>query len=168
MKNSASLKTIHDSVKERYDFEIERIKLLDDKANNMVSIASILATLISGIGVFSVKISELTFIEISSFLVFLACLGFLVASLCYSIRAYQIRSYMVVPDPPSFIVECEKMDPDKILEVLYINYALAVEENEKKNEQKVFHVKMASWLVFASIILFSIFVFLTIGKSYWG
>ncbi len=165
MQNTDSRKIIHDAVKERFDFEIERIKLLDDKANNLVSIASILAALISGFAILSMKLSSMTMTEIGTFALFLISLFLLIASLCYSILAYQIRSYIIVPDPPSLIVECEKMSADKILEVLYINYTLATEENEKKNETKVFYVKRASWLLFAAIIMFAVFVLTTIVKT---
>jgi disulfide bond formation protein DsbB len=165
MQNTDSLKIIHDAVKDRFDFEIERIKLLDDKVNNLISIASILAALISGFAVLSMKLSQLTMTEIGTFVLFIASLGLLVSSLCYSIMAYQIRSYVIVPDPPSLIVECEKMNADRLLEVLYITYTLAIEENEKKNEAKVFHVKIASWLLFAAVILFAVFVFVTIATN---
>jgi hypothetical protein len=165
MQNVDSLKIIHDAVKDRFDFEVERIKLLDDKANNLVSIASILAALISGFAVVSIRLSRLTMTEIGTFVLFLASLSLLVASLCYSILAYQIRDYVIVPDPPSFIGECEKMNSAKLLEVLYVNYTLAIEENGKKNEAKVFCIKISSWLLFVSIILFAIFVFATILKS---
>lgn len=167
MQNRArdSLEIIHDAVRDRYKFEIERIKHLDDKANNLVSVSSILAALISGFAVLSLKLSSPNLTEIGAFTLFLICLSFLVVSLCYSVKAYQIRSYVIVPDAPSLIVECEKMNADKILEVLYINYTLATEENVSQNEEKVYHIEMASWFLFASIILFGVFVFLTIAKG---
>lgn len=165
MSSQNSLEIIHNAAKDRYKFEIERIKLLDDKANNLVGVSSVLAALISGFAVLSVKLSNPTIAEAVAFFLFLACLGLLVASLGFSMKAYQIRSYVIVPDTPSLIVECEKMKADRIFEVLYINYALATNENEKKNEDKVSYVRLASRLLLGAVVLFAIFVFISIAKG---
>lgn len=145
--------------------ESNSIKLLDDKANNLVSVSSVLAALTSGFAVLSVKLSNLTIAEAGTFVLFLVCLGFLVASLFFSIKAYQIRSYVVVPEPPKLIVWGEKMEANKLLEVLYINYALAINENERRNEDKVCYVQIASWLLLGAIVVFAIFVFLSIASE---
>jgi hypothetical protein len=161
LQNSKSLEIIHNAVKERYDFELERIRRLDDKANNVLTIAGVLATLVTGFGSLSITLTQFNISEIIAFVAFVACLGLLIASFCFGLRAYQIRSYNIVPDPPVLIVEGEKMNADKIFQALGDTYALAIEENMKKNEGKVYNIKVASWLVFVSLILFSIFAFLT-------
>jgi len=162
MSKNGSLEILHNAAKDRYEFEIDRIRLLDDKANNLVSISSILAALVSGFAILSAKESDPTFFEVSLFSIFLVCLIFLISTLGLSIKAYQIRSYIIVPDIPNLIVDCEKMKPDKIFETLYINYAIATHENETKNENKVSYVKMASWLLLGAITLFAAFVLLSI------
>jgi len=81
------------------------------------------------------------------------------------LKAQQIRSYTIVPDPPLLIGEGEKMDEGKIVRILYDACALATDTNMKKNEDKVGYIKTATWLLLASLVSFSIFAFLTIARG---
>jgi hypothetical protein len=162
LQNSKSLEIIYNAVKERYNFELERVRHLDDKTSSILAIAGVLATLVTGFGSISIRLTEFNVIQIVAFIAFVTCLGLLIASFCFGLRANQIRSYRIAPDPPVLIVEGENMKAGLIFQALGDTYALATEENMKKNEDKVFNIRMASWLVFVSVIAFSIFAFLTI------
>ena len=162
MVNSKTQEILLEKIEKRYDFEISRIKRLDDKTNNILTVDGIIAALISGFGSLSVSFSEITFIEWGAFLVFALSLVIIVASLWYGLKAYQLRDYMIVPDPPVLIGECEKMKPEEVIETLKINYALAVIENEPINNEKASNITKAIQLTLISLILFALFSFLTI------
>jgi len=49
------------------------------------------------------------------------------------------------------------MDENETMMLLYDNFTLAIEENQKKNKTKVDDVKNATWLILCAIISFSIF-----------
>ena len=91
-------------------------------------------------------------------------LSLLVASFSYGIRAHQVRSYLIIPDPPKLLEECSEMKPDEIIETLNKNYSVAVTENSQLNEEKADFIKMANRLALSSLILFSLFVVLIIAS----
>lgn len=161
MTSEKALNIIYAAVKERYNFEIDRIRHLDNKANNVMSIAGILATLVSGLASLSVTAS-VNALDILVLAAFVTCLCLLFESFYLGLRAYQIRSYTIVPDPPILIGEGEKMEASKIAQTLCDNYALATEENMGKNEEKVSYTKVATWLVLGSLVSFAVFAFFTI------
>jgi hypothetical protein len=159
-----TLRIIHEGVKERYFFEVERIKRLDDKASYIMGIASILAALTSGLASLSIKIS---FGGVNIFL-FGTSLILLFAALYFSLRAYQFRTFNIIPDSPTLLGKCEKMSPEQVTEVLIYNYTLATEENSKENEKKIWNIKVATNLIFLSLVFFGMFAIITIATNGGG
>jgi len=165
MVNSESKELILEAVKDRYNFELGRINRLDSKTSSVMSIAGVLVGLVAGFGSLVITISEITWLEFGAFLAFSVSLGSLILSFWYSLKTYQLRDYIVVPDAPTFIVEGEKMKHEKVMETLYVNYALALEENEKTNKKKVQNIGNSINLILFSIILFALFsVFTALSK----
>ena len=164
--SKSSVEIIHDAVKERYDFEIDRIKLLDNKASNIMSIAGILATLVTGFASLAITFAQFNALKIIAIVAFAATLVLLIASFCFGLRAHQIRSYVIVPDPPILVIDGAKLNATTLLQVLGDTYTLAVEKNMMKNEEKVFNIQTANWLVLVGVVLFAIFAFFAIaGKE---
>ena len=85
--NADSIKILYDAVKSRYEYETDRIKRLDDKANNVMGIAGILATLVSGFASLTIKVSS-SWLGILVMATFFSSLALLIASFSYGIRAH--------------------------------------------------------------------------------
>lgn len=159
LKTSAkTMQIIHDGVKERYNFEVERIKRLDDKANYTMGVASILAALVSGLASLSIKTAFFG----ANIVLFISSLILLISSFLFGLRAHQFRGYNIIPDCPSLLTQCINMTPEKVIETLTYNYTLATEDNSETNEKKIWNIKVASNLILASLVFFGLFAIITI------
>ena len=160
-RNLDALETIYDAVINRYQFEVERIKHLDDKASNIIGFVGILASLISGFGIFQLRLPT-NFAEIVEFVIFAFSLGFLILSLIFGLRAYGTKKFTIIPNAYFLIGKYEDKEKERIIRDLCDNYAVSIEDNMNLNDKKVANIKIAMYSLFLAVVVFSIFSVLKI------
>lgn len=155
--NLKTLETIYKEVFKRFQFERDRTKHLDDKASNIIGFVGIITGLVSGLGGFLLKppINATKTIATILFFVTLVCL---ILSFIFGLRAYHIKEFTVVPDPYFLIGRYEEEKRERIIQDLYDNYAVSIEQNMMLNDQKVGHIKKAMNSLFFAISLLPFFV----------
>lgn len=157
MSDLKALETVYDEVVKRFQFESERTKHLDDKASNMIGFVGIIIGLVSALGGLLLGVPQ-TPIKICATVLFFCVLILLVLSFIFGLAAYHVKKFTAVPDAYFLIGAYEKEDKERILRDLNDNYAVAIEENMKLNNQKVEYIKRVTYALFFGILLIPWFV----------
>jgi hypothetical protein len=153
-------KFIYEQVKIRYEFEHTRTTNLDNKSSNLVGwIGLIISVLSLGSGIlfnadtpFKISINQLALL-ISVFV-------FLLGSLFFSLVAYRVKGYGVVPNPPTdFIVLYVRGGHKEVLAAVTKAMANVTVTNAKQNDKKVTFIKLAWILFLVGMITTSISIF---------
>jgi len=161
MANLDALETIYTEVIRRYQFEIDRIKHLDDKASNIIGFVGILTSLISGFGILQLKFPT-NRVEIVEFSMFVLSLVFLFLSLIFGLNAYATRKFTITPDAIFLVGKYEDKEKKHIIRDLCDNYAVSIEDNRKLNDRKVANIKRAMQSLILALVGFSLFAVLKI------
>lgn len=145
-----------DLVKRRYDSEVQRIRDLDSKANNMTGYVSIAISLLIGTGTFGVvgKISNSTY-----YIPYVIGLILLTVSFLFALSAIAIRKYRFVPRPETLIKKYLKESPRVITLSMLASMSDAVTRIIKKNEDKALKITLSWAFLLAGIGSMMIFVF---------
>jgi hypothetical protein len=158
MPELKTLETIYEEVIRRFQFESERTKSLDDKASNIMGFVGIITGLLSGLGAYVLKTTN----HVAASLFVLALL-LLILSFVYALAAYRVKKFTIVPDVYYLIGFYENKQKKRILRDLNDNYAVAIEENAKLNDQKAMDTKNAVDVLFIAIIMLLFFVISAYG-----
>ena len=159
---------ILDSVKERFNLEIERKQDLDGKANNLIGFVGIILSLISGFGLTTLTAIALPTFElswyyaskISSLVVFASVYASLFFSVLFVLKALQIKNYSYVPNAFNLIGAFENSNKDDVCQALYDEYAIAIKSNLTENNQEAHDIRKSIYCLLVALVLFSISVLL--------
>ena len=135
MPKTSTSEIIYNEVMKRCEFEFERFKHLDDKASNTISFIGILIGLISGFGSLSLKF-PVNPADAVPMVLFSVSLILLFLSFLFSLKAFQIKKFTIVPNAYFLIGEYENKEKAVVVQGLYDNYAVAIEDNMKINDEK--------------------------------
>jgi hypothetical protein len=153
MSDLKTLETIYAEVVRRFQVERENTKHLDDKASNIMVFVGIIAGILSGIGAYTLKTTNLL---AATF--FFAALMILIESFVFGLAAYQVMKFTLIPNAYYLVGFYENKRKERILRDLNYNFAVAIEKNMKLNEKKAMRIKSAIDFLFAAIILLLLFV----------
>lgn len=130
---------IYELIADRFRLEWARTNDLDGKANSVIGFVGIILSLEAGLGGFLLKEISRTS-ECYALLCFLFLLGLLLlmCSILCGLRAYDIKTWSVVPSPEHLIEEYAKKDRSKsdILKLVSAEVSKAVVKNAVTNEEK--------------------------------
>jgi hypothetical protein len=147
-----------DLVKSRYDDEVQRIRDLDSKANNMTGYVSIVISLFIGAGTFGVLggLPSFTYYIIP----YLIGLLLLTVSFLFALSAIAIRRYKFVPRPETLIRNYLNKSPRIITLTMLANLSDAVTQISEMNEVKALKIIFSWAFLLAGIGSIIIFVFM--------
>lgn len=131
---------IYELIADRFRLEWARTNNLDGKASSVIGFVGIILSLEAGLGGFLLKEISRTS-ECYALLCFLFLLGllFLMCSILCGLRAYNVKTWSVVPDTEHLIEEYAKKDRSKsdILRLVSAEISAAVVKNAATNDEKV-------------------------------
>jgi hypothetical protein len=155
-------KFIFEQVKERYDLEHARGENLDSKAGSLVGwIGLIISILFASGGVLFARTGESINITLNEIYLLMFTLALLLVSLLFSLVAYRIVKYYVVPEPSTKFIENYQNSPHKETVIDVTNaMAEAIELSKKKNNLRE-NLITVSWSLFLAG-LFSATIFIII------
>lgn len=152
---------IFDLVNGRSSEEFDRVKSLDGKASRIIAISGIILSLETGfIGVLLNNIPKGSGFYVTSRLLLIVSLIFLVISIGISLRAYAIKTWKVAPNVEHLINEYAVQDrPLKDIQILVTKELVeAVKRNKDINEKKAEDVKYSLYALGAGISAYFLFV----------
>jgi hypothetical protein len=159
---------ILDSVKERFNLELERKQDLDSKANNLIGFVAIILSLISGFGLTTLTNDTLPKLEptwyyvtkISPIFTFVIVYMLLFFSVLFVLKALQIKNYSYVPNAFNLIGAFENSNEDDVCQALYDEFAISIKTNSLKNDKEAFDIRKSIYFLLLALLLFSISVLL--------
>jgi hypothetical protein len=163
-------KLIYDCIKNRYNFEWDRFKILDGKASGIISFVGIILALQGGIGATLLKdtlrTGALFITMINIFILSVICLTF---SIICGLRAYFLQKWIYIPEVHNFINECAVKDKSRvdILRVITQSLSRAIESNKKDTNKKARFIEYGFAFLAVGLILNLFFIIgVTIIMSY--
>ena len=112
---------LEELLKNRYEQEFQRKETLDSKANNMMTIASTVATLYSGFGVALVTQLFKIALQLSTPVILLLIgIVILLGSIFLSTRAYMLREYEYAFNFKSFVTQADQISTPRKIWKLHI------------------------------------------------
>ena len=169
------------ALEKHYQLEFGRKETLENKANNMTTVAGVVATLLFGFAQFLIEnLAALKYDWLSSIIV-IVLIGILasLASIVLSVLAFRVQNYFYVightaVDKPSLRGRLPLVDGaanalnlksgagDEDLEIAA--YKKCIEENSKLNDSKAKRIQISLWTFVASISFIGIlFVWLLVA-----
>ena len=131
---------IYELISDRFRLEWARTNDLDGKASSVIGFVGIILSLEAGLGGFLLKEISRTS-ECYALLCFLFLLGlvFLMCSILCGLKAYGVKTWIVVPDTEHLIEEYAKNNRSKsdILILVSTEISAAVVKNAATNDEKV-------------------------------
>ncbi len=131
---------IYELISDRFHLEWARTHDLDGKASSVIGFVGIILSLEAGLGGFLLKeISGTSECYALLCILFLLGLLFLVCSILCGLRAYDVKTWKVVPSAEYLIEEYAKKDRSKsdILRLVSAEISAAVAKNAATNDKKV-------------------------------
>ena len=144
---------IYEVVNSRYALEEQRTCNLEQKAQNIISFVGIMLILQAGsVGLIINEIPKVDVFYIAFSLLYVLSIFNLICSIYCSLKAYQVKKWILIPDTEYLIEEYAEKERNitDILRILSVEISNAIKHNEKINDVK------------AKLIQYSLF-FLTIG-----
>jgi hypothetical protein len=146
---------LFDLVKRRYDSEWDRIKDLDDKANNFIGFVSVIIGLLLGSGTFNLTNASLhSLLSIPYFL----GIGTLLVSVIFSLRAIKIRKWPAVPNVKTLLDNYGYEPYDKILVTTRDTMADTTLKIERQNNSKTVLITQSWYLLISGLVIIFIFI----------
>lgn len=142
---------IYQVFSDRFNVELERTKILDGKALNIISFAGIILTLQAGFGALLLEKTQGP--NLLCYLFFLGVV-FIFLSIIVALKGYYFKSWNIVPNSDQFMEEYVKKDLCELALIISL-YRLIVEKtkiNMDNNDDKVKWIKLS-------------FLFLVVGLS---
>lgn len=146
-------KVIHNELVNRIKFEFERIKDLDSKTINLISISGIVLGIVTGISKILTDTNSNQTISVNFFILLaleIIVLGF---TLIFGLIAYRVRKYSVIPEPYYLIGRYEAEDELTVLRALNDEYAIAIEINMISNNQKIKYLKWGTYTLITCLFI---------------
>jgi len=160
---------IFDVIAKAYEFEWEQKERIDSKLNNLISIATTVATLNMGVGFFvleRVSVKNLYFIALV--ITLFASVGLFVFSVILSLYGYRPMPYIATPkDSTKFIKDYQDLSKTDIIHTVAATMAKSTDQNRQTNLQKTKAMKYVhlvlilgalAILVFTVIMVFALTV----------
>jgi F0F1-type ATP synthase assembly protein I len=138
-----------------YD-ELDRADKLDSKANSLITLSGVLAGFF--LGIITNQITALSTLPKYEVGVLLLGVAFLVASVFYSLRAFRVRKWAVVPDPKVLIDKYKDRRYLETLRTVTTEMSEVQVEMVKSNNQKAGYVSTAWNLLIGGLGITFIFV----------
>jgi len=154
---------IYNAINDRYHLERDRLKILDDKSNNIISFVGIILGLQAGLGSFLLKEiprTEACYQYLSS--IFLLGIILLAISIFCGLLAYSVKSVLVVPDTGEELIELYGETDENFLTTLTNlsgEKAKAVRFNRDIGDRKVKFINMGFVLLVGGIIVNILFIY---------
>ena len=157
---TANEQFIYEQIKERNEFEHQRSLNLDNKAGNLIGwIGLIISILSASNGILFDQDDEVLKITTNEVYLLIIILVFLICSLFFSLVAFRIREYIVVPEPARSLIEYYKDKSHRTtLKEFTATMSTAIENNKKQNDKKADLITIAWILFLTGMSVVSIFV----------
>lgn len=149
----------------------ERTNTIDGKASDLVKFVGLLLALQSGVIVIFIRENfKMNNNYLYLFIIFLIGVIFLTSSVIFGLKAYQIRTWSLVPEPMRLVNEYAKKNYPRriILQRVGLASATAIKENETINADKVFFLKYGLYFLVFGIIFNVIFMMSILIIYMWG
>jgi hypothetical protein len=131
-----------EEIKHLFDLEESRRQSLENKAGIIIGFLGVILTIVS-------IFSETSINEILPFYIFLIC------SLVFGLLSIRLTKYQIPDKKYEDFYQYAKMDEMQAMDQFLLNYINAAEVIEKKNDKKVFFLKLS----FFFIVLAGLFIF---------
>ena len=146
-KASSAEEFIYEQIKHRYDFENTRTDALDSKASNLVGWVGLIISIMSAWTGITLERDESLSLSFHENVLLVAMFVFLVGSLFFSLVAFRLSNYSVVPEPRPFMNTYKTKTHSWTLRKFTATMVDAIENNLKKNNQKASFIVIA-WALF--------------------
>jgi len=162
-----------EELKEHYDLQFSLKETLESKANNMTTVAGVVATLLFGFGqLFVTNLAAIQYEGIQNItaILLIGCLASL-GAVFFSVLGWRIQNYFFVVGSkaiakPSIAasVSSPNFDPTLNDAELIKAYLKAIKTNENYNTSKSRWIGLSQWFFFGSIVMISVLlIWLTIS-----
>lgn len=157
------------TLKDQYDLEFDRKETLENKANNMTSVAGVVAALTFGFGQFLIeKLSAIHYDDLSYIIgILLFAILSSVVSIIFSVLAFRIQRYHFLightaVEKPTLRAELKKQDGSSILglktgqfddKTRKEQYVKCIEKNSEKNDLKAKVIDVSMWAFVSGVVL---------------
>lgn len=131
-----------EEIRHLFDLEESRRQSLENKAGILIGFLGVILTFVPLFSEASVK-------EIFPFYVFIIC------SLVFGLLSIRLTKYQIPDKKYEDFYQYAKMDEKQAMDQFLLNYIKSAEETEKKNDTKVFFLKLS----FLFIVLAGLFSF---------
>lgn len=158
------LEFIYQYTLENYKSELNRIKILDDKASGIIGFGGIIVSLWAGLGSFLLKeVSRGTLTYRVGTIFFIEGITLLLFSISYALSAYKIKEFER-PQIKVFISKAkdEGKTKEQLLQALIQSLSNAAITNYERNNKKVNFIKISFNCLFWGIVLVPFFVLVLI------
>jgi hypothetical protein len=144
---------IFELIRKRMDDEFERINNLDNKANNIIGFTSLIVGILVGIGTL-----EIFKIELYYSFIYLIGIGILLTSILYSLWAFKMRKWTVVPKVQTLIAKYTTLEYEEVLKRNAGEMAKAVLILEKNNDEKAKFLILSWYSLISGLSVLFIFI----------
>ncbi|HEX6294533.1 MAG TPA: hypothetical protein VFZ46_05210 [Nitrososphaeraceae archaeon] len=145
---------IFELIRKRMDDEFERINNLDNKANNIIGFTSLIVGILVGIG--TLEIFSKT--ELYYSFIYLIGIGMLLTSILYSLWAFKVRKWTVVPKVQTLIAKYTTLEYEEVLKRNAGEMAKAVLILEKNNDEKARFLILSWYSLISGLSILFIFI----------
>jgi hypothetical protein len=148
---------IFELIKDRYDKELDKIANFDNKASSLVGFVSIVVGILLGGGTFKLSvIASYYYLAVPYFI----GIGVLLVSIFFSLRAYRIRQWRIVPNVAVLLEKYTDRPYQNVLRTNGATMAEAIKGFEKQNKDKADNINNSWKLLIAGLSI--VFIFLMI------
>ncbi|MCW3985226.1 MAG: hypothetical protein NWE91_02300 [Candidatus Bathyarchaeota archaeon] len=149
---------IFESIIREYELGFVRLRHLDNKATNLVSVSGIVLGLLTGVGgLFLTSSSQQIDLSNISTIILLWEIFFFVISLTFGLLSLRIRYYVHFYISTEDFDKYRGMSKNNILEILHKGYANAVQRNGKVSNEKMDAINRSFSFLYLGIILLFVF-----------
>ena len=152
------------TLKEHYELEFKRKETLENKANNMTTVAGVVAALLFGFGQVLIENLATIHYDWSTQIIAILLTGILasLASIVLSVIAFRVQNY-------SYVIGHTEVEKPSLRELTNVALTVAgdenaeltaykncIEKNSQRNDSKAKRIEISLWLFIASVSLIAI------------
>jgi len=158
-------KEIFDVIAKAYEFVWEQKERIDSKLNNLISIATTVATLNMGVGFFVLERVSVRNPYFNALVTTLfVSVGFFVSSVILSLRAYRPMQYIATPkDSTRLIEEYMNLSRIDIIHKVAATMAKSTDQNMQTNLQKTKDMRYVFFILILGILAMLVFTVLMVA-----